>query len=177
MSSISAANAEFCLDVFKEVKIHRSNENVLFSSLSMLSTLALVYMGARGRTQSQMEKVSYPRPLLVLLVHSKEHHWKIVSTDRVLTCFTAEELSQSHKMENWIKNYIKKILMKKVYIFNITGSWLKHKKNLRDNSKIDYQSGNFMILKSQQVPNNVIRFPFLTYIKDKSQKDRKIEYF
>lgn len=74
MSSISAANAEFCLDVFKEVKIHRSNENVLFSSLSMLSTLALVYMGARGRTQSQMEKVSYPRPLLVLLVHSKEHH-------------------------------------------------------------------------------------------------------
>uniref|UniRef100_A0A8C3TQE9 Serpin domain-containing protein n=1 Tax=Catharus ustulatus TaxID=91951 RepID=A0A8C3TQE9_CATUS len=57
MGSISAANAEFCFDVFKEVKIHRSNDNVLFSSLSMLSTLALVYMGARGRTQSQMEKV------------------------------------------------------------------------------------------------------------------------
>ncbi|XP_058686223.1 ovalbumin-related protein Y-like isoform X2 [Poecile atricapillus] len=57
MGSISAANAEFCLDVFKEVKLHRSNDNVLFSSLSMLSTLALVYMGARGKTQSQMEKV------------------------------------------------------------------------------------------------------------------------
>uniref|UniRef100_A0A8C0U8C6 Ovalbumin-related protein Y-like n=1 Tax=Cyanistes caeruleus TaxID=156563 RepID=A0A8C0U8C6_CYACU len=56
MGSISAANAEFCLDVFKEVKLHRSNDNVLFSSLSMLSTLALVYMGARGKTQSQMEK-------------------------------------------------------------------------------------------------------------------------
>ncbi|XP_066042985.1 ovalbumin-related protein Y-like [Chamaea fasciata] len=57
MSSISAANAEFCLDVFKEVKFHRSNDNVLISSLSMISTLALVYMGARGKTQSQMEKV------------------------------------------------------------------------------------------------------------------------
>ncbi|XP_077642174.1 ovalbumin-related protein Y-like [Lonchura striata] len=57
MGSISAANAEFCFDVFKEVKFHRSNDNVLFSSLSMLSTLAMVYMGARGKTQSQMEKV------------------------------------------------------------------------------------------------------------------------
>ncbi|KAL9869986.1 ovalbumin-related protein Y-like [Geothlypis trichas] len=57
MGSISAANAEFCFDVFKEVKLHRSNDNVLFSSLSMLSTLALVYMGARGKTQSQMQKV------------------------------------------------------------------------------------------------------------------------
>ncbi|XP_014727879.1 PREDICTED: ovalbumin-related protein Y-like [Sturnus vulgaris] len=57
MGSISAANAEFCFDVFKEVKIYRSNDNVLFSSLSMLSTLALVYMGARGKTQSQMGKV------------------------------------------------------------------------------------------------------------------------
>uniref|UniRef100_A0A8C5IG33 Serpin domain-containing protein n=1 Tax=Junco hyemalis TaxID=40217 RepID=A0A8C5IG33_JUNHY len=56
MGSISAANAEFCFDVFKEVKLHRSNDNVLFSSLSMLSTLALVYMGARGKTQSQMQK-------------------------------------------------------------------------------------------------------------------------
>ncbi|KAL2307911.1 hypothetical protein Nmel_000902 [Mimus melanotis] len=51
------ANAEFCFDVFKEVKFHRGNDNVLFSSLSMLSTLALVYMGARGKTQSQMGKV------------------------------------------------------------------------------------------------------------------------
>lgn len=59
MSSISAANAQFCFDVFKEVKLHRANDNVLLSSLSMLSTLALVYMGARGKTQSQMEKVSY----------------------------------------------------------------------------------------------------------------------
>lgn len=59
MGSISEANAQFCFDVFKEVKLHRSNDNVLISSLGMLSTLALVYMGARGKTQSQMGKVSY----------------------------------------------------------------------------------------------------------------------
>ncbi|TRZ17894.1 hypothetical protein HGM15179_009223 [Zosterops borbonicus] len=57
MGSISEANAQFCFDVFKEVKLHRSNDNVLISSLGMLSTLALVYMGARGKTQSQMGKV------------------------------------------------------------------------------------------------------------------------
>uniref|UniRef100_A0A8C0U838 Ovalbumin-related protein Y-like n=1 Tax=Cyanistes caeruleus TaxID=156563 RepID=A0A8C0U838_CYACU len=82
MGSISAANAEFCLDVFKEVKLHRSNDNVLFSSLSMLSTLALVYMGARGKTQSQMEKVSY-LPLLS----------KVTST----CCGTAEYIHKSFK--------------------------------------------------------------------------------
>uniref|UniRef100_A0A8C0U684 Ovalbumin-related protein Y-like n=1 Tax=Cyanistes caeruleus TaxID=156563 RepID=A0A8C0U684_CYACU len=85
MGSISAANAEFCLDVFKEVKLHRSNDNVLFSSLSMLSTLALVYMGARGKTQSQMEKVL---------------HFDNVTGDRDISdsqCGTAEYIHKSFK--------------------------------------------------------------------------------
>ncbi|NXX13044.1 OVALY protein, partial [Podargus strigoides] len=56
MGSISAANAEFCFDVFKEIKSHHATDNVFYSSLSILSTLAMVYMGARGDTRSQMEK-------------------------------------------------------------------------------------------------------------------------
>ncbi|NWX12620.1 OVALY protein, partial [Aegotheles bennettii] len=59
MGFITAANAEFCFDLFKELKVHHANENVFFSSLSIVSTLAMVYMGAKGNTQSQMEKVSY----------------------------------------------------------------------------------------------------------------------
>uniref|UniRef100_A0A8C5T1Y8 Serpin domain-containing protein n=1 Tax=Malurus cyaneus samueli TaxID=2593467 RepID=A0A8C5T1Y8_9PASS len=85
MASISAANAEFCFDVFKEVKLHRSNDNVLFSSLSMLSTLALVYMGARGKTQSQMQKVL---------------HFDNVTGDGDITdsqCGTAEYIHKSFK--------------------------------------------------------------------------------
>ncbi|XP_010116497.1 PREDICTED: ovalbumin-related protein Y-like [Chlamydotis macqueenii] len=56
MSSISAANAEFCFDVFKEVKVYHANDNIFYSPLNIISALAMVYLGARGNTQSQMEK-------------------------------------------------------------------------------------------------------------------------
>ncbi|XP_014796286.1 PREDICTED: ovalbumin-related protein Y-like [Calidris pugnax] len=57
MGSISAANAEFSFDVFKELKVHHANDNIFYSPLSIISALAMVYLGARGNTQSQMEKV------------------------------------------------------------------------------------------------------------------------
>nr|XP_009676349.1 PREDICTED: ovalbumin {ECO:0000303/PubMed:21058653}-like [Struthio camelus australis] len=57
MGSISAANAEFCFDMFKELKIHHVNENIFYSPLSIISALSMVYLGARGNTESQMEKV------------------------------------------------------------------------------------------------------------------------
>uniref|UniRef100_A0A663FIE1 Ovalbumin-related protein Y-like n=1 Tax=Aquila chrysaetos chrysaetos TaxID=223781 RepID=A0A663FIE1_AQUCH len=59
MGSISAANAEFCFNAFKELKVHHANDNIFYSPLSIISALAMVYLGARGNTQSQMEKVSY----------------------------------------------------------------------------------------------------------------------
>ncbi|XP_049680079.1 ovalbumin-related protein Y-like [Accipiter gentilis] len=57
MGSISATNAEFCFDAFKELKVHHANDNIFYSPLSIISALAMVYLGARGNTQSQMEKV------------------------------------------------------------------------------------------------------------------------
>ncbi|XP_005234044.2 ovalbumin-related protein X-like [Falco peregrinus] len=57
MGSISAANAEFCFDVFKELKVHHANDNILYSPLSIIAALAMVYLGARGNTEYQMEKV------------------------------------------------------------------------------------------------------------------------
>ncbi|KAM9227957.1 ovalbumin-related protein Y-like [Leptosomus discolor] len=57
MDSTTGANAEFCFDVFKELKAHHANDNILYSPLSIISTLAMVYMGARGNTEYQMEKV------------------------------------------------------------------------------------------------------------------------
>ncbi|NXL60708.1 OVALY protein, partial [Chordeiles acutipennis] len=59
MGSISAANSEFCFDVYKELKVHHANDNIFYSPLSIISALAMVYLGARGNTQSQMQKVSY----------------------------------------------------------------------------------------------------------------------
>ncbi|KAM6445223.1 ovalbumin-related protein X-like [Rhynochetos jubatus] len=57
MGSISAANAEFCFDIFKELKVHHANDNVFYSPLSIIAALAMVYLGARGNTEYQMEKV------------------------------------------------------------------------------------------------------------------------
>ncbi|XP_010160355.1 ovalbumin-related protein Y-like, partial [Antrostomus carolinensis] len=57
MGSISAANAEFCFDVYKELKVHHANDNIFYSPLSIISALAMVYLGARGNTQFQMQKV------------------------------------------------------------------------------------------------------------------------
>ncbi|KAF1603350.1 Ovalbumin-related protein Y, partial [Eudyptes chrysolophus] len=67
MGSITAANAEFCFDVFKELKVHHANDNIFYSPLSIISALAMVYLGARGNTQSQMEKVKECNAMYLLI--------------------------------------------------------------------------------------------------------------
>ncbi|NXI67304.1 OVAL protein, partial [Anseranas semipalmata] len=57
MGSIGAASAEFCFDVFKELKVHHANENICYSPLSIISALAMVYLGARDNTRTQIDKV------------------------------------------------------------------------------------------------------------------------
>ncbi|XP_031530220.2 ovalbumin-like [Vicugna pacos] len=57
MESLSAANAQFCFEVFKEMSYDHTVENIFFSPLSLLSTLTVVLFGARGDSASQMEKV------------------------------------------------------------------------------------------------------------------------
>ncbi|NXJ93382.1 OVAL protein, partial [Corythaixoides concolor] len=56
MGSISAANAEFSFDVFKEMKVHHASNNIFYSPLNVIAALAMVYLGVRGNTEYQMEK-------------------------------------------------------------------------------------------------------------------------
>ncbi|NXH18297.1 OVALY protein, partial [Bucco capensis] len=56
MGSISAATAEFSFDVFRELKVHHANDNIFYSPLSIITALSIVYLGARGNTEYQMEK-------------------------------------------------------------------------------------------------------------------------
>ncbi|NWX02194.1 OVAL protein, partial [Caloenas nicobarica] len=58
MGSLSAANAMFCLDFFKELSKVKRNENIVFSPLSISVSLSMVQLGARGNTAEEMEKVS-----------------------------------------------------------------------------------------------------------------------
>uniref|UniRef100_M3YYS1 Serpin B7 n=1 Tax=Mustela putorius furo TaxID=9669 RepID=M3YYS1_MUSPF len=57
MDSLSTANVEFCLDVFKELNSNNVGDNIFFSPLSLLYALSMVLLGARGNSAGQMEKV------------------------------------------------------------------------------------------------------------------------
>ncbi|XP_010185220.1 PREDICTED: leukocyte elastase inhibitor-like [Mesitornis unicolor] len=57
MGSISAANAKFCVDFFKELSKVKRNENIFFSPLSISAALSMVQLGARGNTAEEMAKV------------------------------------------------------------------------------------------------------------------------
>ena len=57
MDTLSTANTEFCLDVFKELNSNNVGDNIFFSPLSLLYALSMVLLGARGNSAEQMEKV------------------------------------------------------------------------------------------------------------------------
>ncbi|XP_061093835.1 serpin B6-like [Conger conger] len=51
MGSLTAANTNFSLDLFKKIS---QSKNIFYSPLSISSALAMVYMGARGNTATQI---------------------------------------------------------------------------------------------------------------------------
>ncbi|XP_043842469.1 serpin B11 isoform X2 [Dromiciops gliroides] len=57
MDSLSTANVEFCLDVFKELSSNHVGDNVFFSPVSLLYALSMLFLGARGNSAAQMGKV------------------------------------------------------------------------------------------------------------------------
>ncbi|KAM6349648.1 serpin B4-like [Podargus strigoides] len=56
MCSLSAANAKFCLDFFRELSKRKRNENIFFSPLSLSAAFGMVVLGARGNTLKQIEE-------------------------------------------------------------------------------------------------------------------------
>ncbi|NXC81202.1 SPB13 protein, partial [Cercotrichas coryphoeus] len=58
MCSLSAANARFCLDFFRELNKRKRNENIFFSPLSLSAAFGMVVLGARGSTLEQIEKAA-----------------------------------------------------------------------------------------------------------------------
>ncbi|XP_015278261.1 PREDICTED: ovalbumin-like [Gekko japonicus] len=56
-SQVAESNGEFCFDLFRELSHANVDANVFFSPFSILSALAMVYLGASGQTASQLQKV------------------------------------------------------------------------------------------------------------------------
>ncbi|XP_077077717.1 leukocyte elastase inhibitor-like isoform X3 [Siphateles boraxobius] len=57
METLSAANTQFSLNLFKKISGGKASGNVFFSPVSISSALAMVSLGARGNTAAQMIKV------------------------------------------------------------------------------------------------------------------------
>uniref|UniRef100_A0A8C3SXZ8 Serpin domain-containing protein n=1 Tax=Chelydra serpentina TaxID=8475 RepID=A0A8C3SXZ8_CHESE len=59
MEALSVANTGFALDLFMHECKTQTNTNILFSPWSISTTLATVYLGAKGNTADQMAEVSW----------------------------------------------------------------------------------------------------------------------
>ncbi len=57
METLSAANTQFSLDLFKKISEGNASGNVFYSPISISSALAMVSLGAKGNTAAQMFKV------------------------------------------------------------------------------------------------------------------------
>ena len=56
MESLSNANSRFALDLFRKVNETNSLGNIFFSPLSISTALAMVLLGSRGNTETQVLK-------------------------------------------------------------------------------------------------------------------------
>ncbi|XP_010183745.1 PREDICTED: heterochromatin-associated protein MENT-like, partial [Mesitornis unicolor] len=57
MESLSASTNSFTLDLYQKLNETSKGQNIFFSPWSIATTLAMVYLGAKGDTASQMAKV------------------------------------------------------------------------------------------------------------------------
>ncbi|NXS36896.1 OVAL protein, partial [Pomatostomus ruficeps] len=56
MGSIGPVSQEVCCDIFRELRSQHVQENVCYSPLLIISTLSMVYIGAKDNTKAQIEK-------------------------------------------------------------------------------------------------------------------------
>ncbi|NXY22095.1 SPB4 protein, partial [Atrichornis clamosus] len=90
MCSLSAANAKFCLDFFRELSKRKRNENIFFSPLSLSAAFGMVVLGARGSTLKQIEKVE-------AAIHPQLCIGKLKPTMKLLfSCLKCEETEGVH---------------------------------------------------------------------------------
>lgn len=104
MESLSVSTNSFTLDLYKKLNETSKGQNIFFSPWSIATALAMVHLGAKGDTASQMAEVSsetgnvppsegsYTHCTVILpMENSKEQHGRTVicntdSMSRALFC-------------------------------------------------------------------------------------------
>ncbi|KAK2144292.1 hypothetical protein NP493_4269g00001, partial [Ridgeia piscesae] len=54
---VVAANNDFAMDLYGQIRSNSAGKNIFFSSFSVSSALAMVYAGAKGNTKTEMANV------------------------------------------------------------------------------------------------------------------------
>ncbi|XP_030064998.1 serpin B10 [Microcaecilia unicolor] len=71
MESLSASNTSFALDLFKKLSEGNAGKNIFFSPWSISTALAMVYLGTKGNTATQMAQ--HPGNKKDDIIHSGFH--------------------------------------------------------------------------------------------------------
>ncbi|KAK2176529.1 hypothetical protein NP493_660g05027 [Ridgeia piscesae] len=67
---VVAANNDFAMDLYGQIRSNSAGENIFFSSFSVSSALAMVYAGAKGNTKTEMGNVLKLNSISTSKVHA-----------------------------------------------------------------------------------------------------------
>ena len=73
METLSRANGAFALDLYRALSKDGAGGNLLLSPLSISTALAMVYLGARSRTEAEMGKVGKEYCERIILPQLHQH--------------------------------------------------------------------------------------------------------
>uniref|UniRef100_A0A8C9L717 Serpin family B member 11 (gene/pseudogene) n=1 Tax=Pavo cristatus TaxID=9049 RepID=A0A8C9L717_PAVCR len=79
MGSISRMITEFCLDLYNKVNRTTEGQNIVFSPMSICTSLGLILLGARNNTAAQIEKVILSKQELKSLYAATISLWRSIS--------------------------------------------------------------------------------------------------
>uniref|UniRef100_A0A667WGK5 Serpin B6 n=1 Tax=Myripristis murdjan TaxID=586833 RepID=A0A667WGK5_9TELE len=91
MGPLSEANTAFCLALFKQLDEDKKSSNVFYSPLSISSALAMVMLGARANTATQMSELEKELTYEKFVEWTQPHKMYTVEVDVGLPRFKMEE--------------------------------------------------------------------------------------
>uniref|UniRef100_A0A8B9N915 Serpin family B member 10 n=1 Tax=Accipiter nisus TaxID=211598 RepID=A0A8B9N915_9AVES len=137
MEALSKANTSFALDFFKHECQEDGDKNILFSPLSISSALATVYLGARGNTADQMEKMNN----VFFFLFSKT---EIGKSDNIHSGFKALNFEINQPTKNYLLKSVNQLYGEKSLPFSVSLALQEYLKLAKKYYNAEPQSVDFV---------------------------------
>uniref|UniRef100_A0A8C3WSC3 Serpin family B member 11 n=1 Tax=Catagonus wagneri TaxID=51154 RepID=A0A8C3WSC3_9CETA len=152
--SLSTANIEFCLDVFKELSSNHVGDNVFFSPLSLLYALSMILLGARGNSAEQMEKVLHFNHVAESLGPEFKDSAKCSQTGRIHSQFGVLFSQINHPDSNYTLSIANRLYGTKAMAFHQGKSITV---------EMMYQTGKFKLATIKEPQMQVLELPYVNH--------------